>query len=137
MKVFWKLRPIFDTRHAYESQISRVALSWFFFCFFFFFLYFPILFFSEKLTLTENSSYLLFSLFLLFSELVSHDVECFYCCNVTENGRSMLTERLESNDGDQNNEKRIQFVLSTETELFFFPITKRIEKTRYSSKSFT
>ena len=49
----------------------------------------------------------------------------------------MLTERLESNDGDQNNEKRVQFVLSTETELFFFPITKRIEKTRYSSKSFT
>ena len=87
----------------------------------FFFLYFPILFFSEKLTLTENSSSPLFSLFLLFSELVSHDVECFYCCNVTENGRSMLTERLESNDGDQNNEKRVQFVLSTETELPFFP----------------
>ena len=86
----------------------------------FFFLYFPILFFSEKLTLTENSSSPLFSLFLLFSELVSHDVECFYCCNVTENGRSMLTERLESNDGDQNNEKRVQFVVSTETELLFF-----------------
>ena len=33
----------------------------------------------------------------------------------------MLTERLESNDGDQNNEKRVQFVLSTETELPFFP----------------
>ena len=32
----------------------------------------------------------------------------------------MLTERLESNDGDQNNEKRVQFVVSTETELLFF-----------------
>ena len=50
----------------------------------------------------------------------------------------MLTERLESNDGDQNSEKRVQFVVSTETELlFFFPITKRIEKAQYSSKSFT
>ena len=112
--------------------------SHFFSLLLFFFLYFPILFFSEKLTLTENSSSPLFSLFLLFSELVSHDVECFYCCNITENGRSMLTERLESNDGDQNNEKRVQFVLSTEKDLlFFFPITKRIEKARYSSKSFT
>ena len=35
MKVFRKLRLIFDTRHAYESQISRVAPSWFFCCFFF------------------------------------------------------------------------------------------------------
>ena len=78
-------------------------------------------FFLGKLTLTENSSSPLFSLFLLFSELVSHDVECFYCCNITENGRSMWTERLESNDRDQNNEKRVQFVLSTETELPFFP----------------
>ena len=26
MKVFWKLRPIFDTHHAHESQISRAAL---------------------------------------------------------------------------------------------------------------
>ena len=37
----------------------------------------------------------------------------------------MLTERLESNDGDQNNEKRVQFVVSTETELlFFFPMKR-------------
>ena len=32
----------------------------------------------------------------------------------------------ESNDGDQNNEKRVQFVMSAET--------KRIEKARHSSK---
>ena len=106
--------------HTKVNFTSRAVLV--FLLLLFFFLYFRILFFSEKLTLTENSSSLLFSLFLLFSELVSHDVECFYCCNVTENGRSMWTERLESNDGDQNNEKRVQFVLSTETELlFFFP----------------
>ena len=34
----------------------------------------------------------------------------------------MLTERLESNDGDQNSEKRVQFVVSTETELLFFSL---------------
>ena len=39
----------------------------------------------------------------------------------------------ESNDGDQNNEKRVQFVMSDETELLF-SITKRIEKARHSSK---
>ena len=39
----------------------------------------------------------------------------------------------ESNNGDQNNEKRVQFVMSDETELLF-SITKRIEKARHSSK---
>ena len=39
----------------------------------------------------------------------------------------------ESNNGDKNNEKRVQFVMSDETELLF-SITKRIEKARHSSK---
>ena len=39
----------------------------------------------------------------------------------------------ESNNGVQNNEKRVQFVMSDETELLF-SITKRIEKARHSSK---
>ena len=34
----------------------------------------------------------------------------------------------ESNDGDQNNEKQVQLVMSTETELLYFSTTKRIEK---------
>ena len=83
----------------------------------------PLFSYSFFLGKTDSYRKLLFSsffAFLLFSELVSHDVECFYCCNVTENGRSIWTERWESNDGDQNNEKRVQFVLSTETELLFF-----------------
>ena len=42
----------------------------------------------------------------------------------------------ESNNGDQNNEKRVQFVMSDETELLF-SITKRIEKARHSSKILT
>ena len=90
-EVLWKLRPISDTHHPHESQISRVAL---FFAASFFFLYFPILFFSAKLTLTENSSSPLFWPFPPFSEVVSHDVECFYRCNVAENGRSVWTEHL-------------------------------------------
>ena len=121
MKVFWKLRPIFDKRHAYESQISRVAPSWFFCCFFFSSFIF-LFFFSRKNWLLPKTPPLLFFRFSSFFQKGSHDVECFYCCNVTENGRSMLTERLESNDGDQNSEKRVQFVLSTETELLFFSL---------------
>ena len=59
-----------------------------------FFLYFPILFFSAKLTLNETPLFIFFRFFPLFSEVVSHDVECFYCCNVKENGRSMWTGHL-------------------------------------------
>ena len=59
-----------------------------------FFLYFPIFFSRKNWLLTK----LLFSSFFafspLFSEVVSHDVECFYCCNVKENGRSMWTGHL-------------------------------------------
>ena len=85
MKVFWKLRPIFDTHHAHESQISWVAL---FFCFFFL----PLFSYSSFLGKTDFYRELLFfGLFSLFSDVVSRDFECFYCCNVTENRRSNWT----------------------------------------------
>ena len=86
MKVFRKLRPIFDTHHAHESQISPVAPSWFFTASFFL----PLL--SRSFFLGKTVSYrelLFFRFSPFFSEEVLHDVECFYCCNVTENGRSM------------------------------------------------
>ena len=60
MKVFWKLRPIFDMHHAHESQISRAAL--FFRCFLFSFFIF--LFFSRQNWLLTK---LLFSSFFAFS----------------------------------------------------------------------
>ena len=40
----------------------------------------------------------------------------------------------ESNDGDQNNEKRVPFVMSIQTELLFFSITKCTGKVRNRSK---
>ena len=77
---------VVNTHFDYSARVFHE--SRFFLLLLFFFLYFPILFFSAKLTLTENSSSPIFSLFSLFSEVFSHDGECFYCCNVTENGLS-------------------------------------------------
>ena len=113
----------------HESRLFSLLL--------FSFLYFPILFFSAKLTLTENSSSPLFWPFPPFSEVVSHDVECFIVATSKKTDDPWKANIWESSGGDQNNEKRGQFVMSSETELLFLSIIKRIEKARYSSKSFT
>ena len=63
MKVFRKLRPIFDTHHAHESQISPVAPSWFFHGFFFSSFTLPFFFSRQNCLLTRTP---LFSLFPLF-----------------------------------------------------------------------
>ena len=113
MKVFWKLRPIFDTHHAHESQISWVAL---FFCFFFSSFIF-LFFFSRQNWLLPRTP--LFWPFLPF-----------FRCGFTRFRVFLLLQRhrkqtiklnvWESNDGDQNNEKRVPFVMSIQTELLFF-----------------
>ena len=134
MKVYWKLRPIFDMHHAQESQISRVAPI--------FAASFLLPLFSYSFFLGKTDSYrkFLFSSFLAFSpfsEVVSHDVECFIVATSKKTDDPWKANIWESSGGDQNNEKRGQFVMSSETELLFLSITKRIEKARYSSKSFT
>ena len=134
MKVYWKLRPIFDMYHAQESQISRVAPI---FAASFFLPLFSYSFFLGK---TDSYRKFLFSSFLAFSpfsEVVSHDVECFIVATSKKTDDPWKANIWESSGGDQNNEKRGQFVMSSETELLFLSITKRIEKARYSSKSFT
>ena len=134
MKVYWKLRPIFDMHHAQESQISRVAPI---FAASFFLPLFSYSFFLGK---TDSYRKFLFSSFLAFSpfsEVVSHDVECFIVATSKKTDDPWKANIWESSGGDQNNEKRGQFFMSSETELLFLSITKRIEKARYSSKSFT
>ena len=134
MKVYWKLRPIFDMHHAQESQISRVAPI---FAASFFLPLFSYSFFLGK---TDSYRKFLFSSFLAFSpfsEVVSHDVECFIVATSKKTDDPWKANIWESSGGDQNNEKRGQFVMSSETELLFLSVTKRIEKARYSSKSFT
>ena len=106
-----------------SNFMSRTSAS-------FFFLYFPILLFSAKLTFTENSSFLAFS--------------PFFRCGFTRFRVFLLLQRRrkqtikqnvwESNDGDQNNEKRVPFVMSTQTELLFFSITKCAGKDRNRPK---
>ena len=66
MKVFWKLRPIFDAHHAHESQISRVAL--FFCCFFFSSFIFPFFFSRQNWLLPKTPPLLFFGLFPLFQK---------------------------------------------------------------------
>ena len=134
MKVYWKLRPIFDMHHAQESQISRVAPI---FAASFFLPLFSYSFFLGK---TDSYRKFLFSSFLAFSpfsEVFSHDVECFIVATSKKTDDPWKANIWESSGGDQNNEKRGQSVMSSETELLFLSITKRIEKARYSSKSFT
>ena len=127
MKVFWKLRPIFDTHHAQESQISWVAL--FFLLLFSSFIF--LFFFSRQNWLLPRTP--LFWPFLPF-----------FRCGFTRFRVFLLLQRhrkqtiklnvWESNDGDQNNEKRVPFVMSIQTELLFFSITKCTGKVRNRSK---
>ena len=134
MKVFWKMRPKFDTHHAHESQISRVALFFAASCFLSLFSYF---FFSAKRTLNETPLFLFFRFFPFFQKWFHTMSSVFIVATSKKTDDPCELNIWESNDGDQNNEKRVQFVMSTETELLFFFITKCTGKARHSSKSFT
>ena len=135
MKVYWKLRPIFDMHHAQESQISRVAPI---FAASFFLPLFSYSFFLGK---TDSYRKLLLSSFLAFSPFFQkwfHTMSSVFIVATSQKTNDPCELNIwESNDGDQNNEKQVQLVMSTETELLYFSTTKRIEKARYSSKSFT
>ena len=137
MKVFWKLRPIFDTRHAYESQISRVAPSWFFCCFFFSSFIF-LFFFSRKNWLLPKTPLLLFFRFSSFFQNWFHTMSSVFIVATSQK----TDDPYELNVGSLTMETKIMkngFSLfwALKQNCFFFPITKRIEKARCSSKSFT
>ena len=135
MKVYWKLRPIFDMHHAQESQISRVAPI---FAASFFLPLFSYSFFSRQNWLLPKIPILLFfGLFPLFQKWFHTMSSVFIVATSQKTNDPCGLNIWESNDGDQNNEKQVQLVMSTETELLYFSTTKRIEKARYSSKSFT
>ena len=134
-EVLWKLRPIFDTHHPHESQISRVAL---FFAASFFL---PLFSYSFYLGKTDSYRKLLlssfFGLFPLFQKWFHTMSSVFIVATSQKTDDPCELNIWESNDGEQNNEKQVQLVMSTETELLFFSTTKHIEKARYNSKSFT
>ena len=122
--------------HAPCTGKSNFTSRAYFRCFFFPSFIF-LFFFLGK---TDSYRKFLFSSFLAFSpfsEVVLHDVECFIVATSKKTDDPWKANIWESSGGDQNNEKRGQFVMSSETELLFLSITKRIEKARYSSKSFT
>ena len=116
MKVFWRLRPIFDTHHAHESQISRAALFFAASCFLSLFSFF----FSAKLTLKETPLLLFFRFFPFFQKWFHTMSSVFIVATSKKTDHPCELNIWESNDGDQNNEKRVQFVMSTEIELPFF-----------------
>ena len=116
-EVLWKLRPIFDTHHPHESQISRVAL---FFAASFFLPLFSYSFFLGK---TDSYRKLLLSSFLAFSPFSEgfHTMSSVFIVATSQKTDDPCELNIwESNDGDQNNEKRVQSVMSTEIELLFF-----------------
>ena len=117
MKVFWRLRPIFDTHHAHESQISRAALFFAASCFLSLFSFF---FFSAKLTLKETPLLLFFRFSPFFQKWFHTMSSVFIVATSKKTDHPCELNIWESNDGDQNNEKRVQFVMSTEIELPFF-----------------
>ena len=123
--------------HAPCTGKSNFTSRAYFRCFFF--PSFIFLFFSSRQNwlLPKIPLLLFFWPFPPFSEVVSHDVECFIVATSKKTDDPWKANIWESRGGDQNNEKRGQFVMSSETELLFLSITKRIEKARYSSKSFT
>ena len=102
-----------------------------------FFLYFPIFFSSAKLTLNETPLFLFFRFFPFFQKWFHTMSSVFIVATSKKTDDPRELNIWESNDGDQNNEKRVQFVMSTETELLFFFITKCTGKARHNSKSFT
>ena len=121
--------------HAPCTRKSNFTSRAFFRCFLFSFFIF--LFFSRQNWLLTK---LLFSSFFAFSPFFQkwfHTMSSvFIVATSKKTDDPCELDIWESNDGDQNNEKRVQFVMSTETELLFF-ITKCTGKARHSSKSFT
>ena len=122
--------------HAPCTRKSNFTSRAFFRCFMFSFFIF-LFFFSAKRTLNETPLFLFFRFFPFFQKWFHTMSSVFIVATSKKTDDPCELNIWESNDGDQNNEKRVQFVMSTETELLFFFITKCTGKARYSSKSFT
>ena len=131
----WKLRPIFDTHHAQESQTSRVAL---FFAASFFL---PLFSYSFYLSKTDSYRKLLLSSFLAFFPFFrSGFTRCRVFLSLQRRGKRTI--RVNWTFGSQTMENKIMknrfsWLWALKQNCFFFPTTKRIEKAWYSSKSFT
>ena len=118
MKVFWKLRPIFDAHHAHESQISRVGF--FFCCFFFSSFIFPFFFLGK----TDSYRELFFSNFFAFLPFFrSVFTRCRVFLLLQRHGERTII-MISGFTGSYEHSNRI----------CFFPITKCTGKARHSSK---
>ena len=91
---------------------------------------------SRSFFLGKTVSYreLLFFRFSPFFQKRFHEMSSVFIVAMSQKTDDQCELHVqESNNGVQNNEKRVQFVMSDETELLFSK-TKRIEKARHSSK---
>ena len=137
MKVFRKFRPIFDTHHTHESQISRVAPSRFFCCIFFSSFIF-LFFFLGK---TDVYRKLLLSSFFAFPPFFRSGLTRCRGFSLLQRHRKQ-TIHVNWTFGSLTMEIKIMKngfskLWELKHSCFFFSSTKRIEKARCSSKSFT
>ena len=123
--------------HAPCTGKSNFTSRAFFRCFFFSSFIFLFFFSRQNWLLPKTPPLLFFGLFPLFQKWFHTMSSVFIVATSQKTNDPCGLNIWESNDGDQNNEKQVQLVMSTETELLYFSTTKRIEKARYSSKSFT
>ena len=131
----WKFFGNWD-QYLIRTMHTKVKFheSHFFFCFFFL----PLFSYSSFLGKTDFYRELLFfGLFSLFSDVVSRDFECFYCCNVTENRRSNWTfGSLTMEIKIMKNGFRLLWAFKQNCFFFFLEINAP-ERTEIAQKSFT
>ena len=123
--------------HAPCTGKSNFTSRTYFRCFFFPSFIFLFFFSRQNWLLPKIPLLLFFGLFPLFQKWFHTMSSVFIVATSQKTNDPCELNIWESNDGDQNNEKQVQLVMSTETELLYFSTTKRIEKAWYSSKSFT
>ena len=106
--------------HAPSTRKSNFTSRAFFRGFFFSSFIFLFFFSRQNWLLPKTPPLLFFGLFPLFQKWF-HTMSSVFIVATSQKTNDLCELNIwESNDGDQNNEKRVQSVMSTEIELLFF-----------------
>ena len=109
--------------HAPSTRKSNFTSRAFFRCFFFSSFIFLFFFSRQNWLLPKTPPLLFFGLFPLFQKWFHTMSSVFIVATSRKTDDPCELNIWESNDREQNNEKQVQLVMSTETELLFFPTT--------------
>ena len=123
--------------HAPSTRKSNFTSRAFFRRFYFSSFIFLFFFSRQNWLLPKTPPLLFFGLFPLFQKWFHTMSSVFIVATSQKTNDPCELNIWESNDGDQNNEKRVQLVMSTETELLFFlrlNASKRLDITQNPSR---